>query len=103
MTKAVATVSEKTSLPESQMKVLEAMSLIYEICMKKNEYKISTDSNFYKQVLRTYNDLQNLRDDSIYQPVEADLNEKFLKELKSKRIKELTEPPFGAAKESWMK
>ena len=99
----VATVSEKVSLPESKMLVLEAMSLIYEVCMRKNEYKISTDSDFYKQLLRTYNDLQLLRDNSLYVPVETDINEKFLKEQKQKRIKELTDPPFGAVKEPWMK
>lgn len=103
MTKAVAPVSDKTSLPESKMLVLEAMSLIYEVCMKKNEYQISSDSDFYKQLLRSYNDLQLLRDNSLYLPVETDLNEKFLKELKAKRIKELMDPPFGAPKEPWMK
>lgn len=99
----VATVSEKKSLPESKMKVLEAMSLIYEVCLKKNEYKISEDSDFYKQLLKTYNDLQLLRDNSLYLPIESDLNDKFLKELKQKRIEELAKPPFGAAKEPWMK
>lgn len=99
----VATVSEKTNLPESKMKVLEAMSLIYEICMKKNEYKISADSDFYKQLLRSYNDLQLLRDNSLYLPVESDLNDKLFKEMKQKRVTELTSPPFGAAKEPWMK
>ena len=102
MTK-VATVSEKTSLPESKMKILEAMSFIYEICMKKNEYKISIDSAFYKQLLQSYNSLQLLRDDSLYLPVESDLNEKFLKDLKAKRAKELMDPPFGAVKGPWMK
>lgn len=99
----VATVSEKTSLPESKMLVLEAMSLIYEVCMRKNEYKISTDSDFYKQLLRSYNDLQLLRDNSLYLSVETDINEKLLKEQKAKRVKELMDPPFGAAKEPWMK
>lgn len=99
----VATVSEKSSLPESKMLVLEAMSLIYEVCMRKNEYKIATDSDFYKQLIRSYNDLQLLRDNSIYMPVETDINDKLLKELKAKRVKELTDPPFGAVKEPWMK
>lgn len=99
----VATVSEKSSLPESKMLVLEAMSLIYEVCMRKNEYKISTDSDFYKQLLRSYNDLQLLRDNSLYLPVETDINDKLLKEQKAKRIKELMDPPFGAVKEPWMK
>lgn len=97
MTK-VATVNEKTSLPESKMKILEAMSFIYEICMKKNEYKISTESPFYKQLLQSYNSLQLLRDDSLYQSADSDL-----KELKQKRAKELMDPPFGAVKGPWMK
>jgi hypothetical protein len=97
MTKAVATVSEKASLPESKMLILEAMSLIYELCLKKNQYQISTDSDMYKQALRSYNDLQILRDNSLYAPA-ADL-----KELKQKRIKELMDPPFGASREPWMK
>ncbi len=79
------------------------MSLIYEVCLKKEEYKIPQGSSFYKQLLRAYNDLQMLRDDSIWVEVTVDLNEKFLREQRNKRIKELQSPPFGAIKEQWMK
>ena len=89
--------------PEAQHKVLEAMSFIYEICMKKKEYKISTSTDFYKQLLKSYNDLQILRDDSLFEDVDVDLNDKYLKKKKQARIDELLAPPFNAAKESWMR
>lgn len=88
---------------ESQHKVLEAMSFIYEICMKKAEYKISVDTDFYKHMLKTYNDLQLLRDDSIFENVDIDLNDKYIKKKKQVRIDELLAPPFNAVKESWMR
>lgn len=88
--------------PEPQHKVLEAMSFIYEICMKKSEYGIKTDTDFYKQLLKTYNDLQLLRDDSLFEDVGVDLNDKYLKKKKQARLDELLAPPFNAVKESWM-
>lgn len=88
---------------EPQHKVLEAMSFIYEICMKKSEYSISSDTDFYKQILKTYNDLQLLRDDSLFEGVDVDLNDKYLKKKKQARVDELLAPPFNAIKESWMK
>lgn len=89
--------------PESKHKVLEAMSFIYEVCMKKVEYKIATDTDFYKQLLKTYNDLQLLRDDSMFEDVDVDLNDKYIKKKKQARIDELLAPPFNATKESWMR
>ena len=88
---------------ESLHKVLEAMSFIYEICMKKEEYNLKQNSDFWKQLLKTYNDLQILRDDSMFEAVETDLNDKYLKKKKQARLDELTAPPFNASKESWMK
>ncbi len=88
---------------ESQHKVLEAMSFIYEICMKKNEYGISADTDFYKQLLKSYNDLQLLRDDSMFESIDVDLNDKYLKKKKQARVDELLAPPFNAAKEAWMR
>ena len=87
---------------EPRLKILEAMSFIYEICMKRDAYKLENDE-FYKQLLKTYNDLQLLRDDSIFLSVETDLNDKFLKKLKQKRIEELMAPPFNSTTQSWIK
>lgn len=95
--------SDKKVLPEPQMKVLEAMSLIYEICLKKDEYKIPTDTDFYHQILKTYNDLQILRDDSTFIDVDTKLDDKFLKKQRAQRVEELCKPPFGAPKEPWIK
>lgn len=89
--------------PEPKLKVLEAMSFIYEICLKKDQYNINVESDFYKQLLKSYNDLQLLRDDSLFLPVEANLNDQLVRAQKASRIKELTSPPFNATKDSWMK
>lgn len=94
---------QQTPVPDSKMKVLEAMSLIYEICLKKDQYSIDVDSDLYKQLLKSYNDLQILRDDSAFISVEVNLNDQFLRAQKAARIKELMSPPFNAAKDSWMK
>ena len=79
------------------------MSLIYEICLKKDQYNIKVDSDLYKQVLKTYNDMQILRDDSTFTPIEIDLNDMHIKQQKLNRIKELSAPPFNAIKDTWMK
>lgn len=89
--------------PEPQLKILEAMSLIYEVCMKRKEYSIPQDSDFYSALLRNYNSLQQLRDDTIFMSVEADLSDKALKKQKQSRIDELLAPPFNATKGAWMK
>ncbi len=94
---------ESTRRGQPQMKILEAMSLIYEIALKKEEYGIETSSDFYRMLTRTYNDLQILRDDSIFLPVEVDLNDKFLKQMRRKRIEQLMAPPISAPREPWMR
>lgn len=93
----------KTNLPEPLIKILESMSLIYHICLRKDAYNIDVNSDLYKQLLKTYNDMQLLRDDSTFADVEIDLNSNYIKQLKLNRIKELTSPPFNAVKDSWMK
>lgn len=90
-------------MPDSKMKVLEAMSLLYEMCLKKDQYNIDSDSDLYKQILKSYNDLQILRDDSAFVSVEVNLNDQFIRAQKVARIKELMSPPFNATKDSWMK
>lgn len=77
------------------MKILEAMSLIYEICLKKDEYLIKEAGDVFTQLLKTYNNLQLLRDDSMFLPVETDITDQFLKQQKQARVKELTGPPFN--------
>jgi hypothetical protein len=89
--------------PEPKLKVLEAMSFIYEICLKKDQYNINIESDFYKQILKSYNDLQLLRDDSLFLPVEMNLNDQLVRAQKANRIKELSSPPFNATKDNWMK
>ena len=88
---------------EPKLKVLEAMSLVYEICLKKDQYQIDMNSDFYKQLLKSYNDLQLLRDDSMFLPIETNITDQFLRSQKTNRIKELTSPPFNATKDGWMK
>lgn len=95
--------AEKVVNSEPRMKILEAMSFIYEICMKRDIYKLENSDEFYKQLLKTYNDLQLLRDDTLFLPVETDLNDKFLKKLKQKRVEELTAPPFNTTTQNWIK
>lgn len=95
--------TEMNKEPESKLKVLEAMSLIFEICLKKDKYIIDINSDFYKQLLKTYNDLQLLRDDSMFLPIETNITDQFLKTQKTNRLKELTSPPFNATKDGWMK
>ena len=94
---------KSNNIPEPLMKILESMSLIYEICLKKDQYNIKVDSDLYKQVLKTYNDMQILRDDSTFTPIEIDLNDMHIKQQKLNRIKELSAPPFNAIKDTWMK
>jgi hypothetical protein len=96
-------VMTETNTSEPLHKILEAMSLIYEVCLKKEEYELLQGSDFYKQLIKSYNSLQILRDDSLFLPIETDINSGFLREQKNKRVDELTKPPFGAVKESWMK
>jgi len=88
---------------ELKLKVLEAMSLIYEICLKKEDYHISEDTDFYHQLLKVYNSLQLLRDDSTFMAIETDIDDKLIRRLKQKRIEELIAPPFCAVKDQWMK
>lgn len=94
---------DNMELKEPKLKILEAMSLIYEVCLKKDQYQINVNSDFYKQILKSYNDLQLLRDDTLFLPVETNITDQFIKTQKASRLKELTSPPFNATKDGWMK
>jgi hypothetical protein len=91
------------NVSEPLMKTLEAMSLLYEICLKKEQYNIDPNSDLYRQILKAYNDLQIIRDDSTFIPIETDLSDSGLKQLKANRVKELTSQPFNTTKDGWIK
>lgn len=91
------------NIPEPKMKILEAMSFIYEVFLKSKQYGIEESGSFHEQLVKAYNDLQLLRDDSLFISVEEDLNDQFVKKQKQKRIDELISPPFNVTKKSWIK
>lgn len=73
--------------------ILEAMSSIHHLFMKMGSFKLSGE--LQDRLLRSYSNMQHVRDDSTFLELNIDLNDEFMHDQAKKRISELRNPPFN--------
>jgi len=77
-------------MKDARYRILTAMSLVHDAFSRD-----IIPERLKRRFLRTYNKLQQLRDDEIFIGVEVDLNDDFLSHQKTDRINELCKTPFN--------